>query len=552
MAFAGVSTIVSITPIPPLASTSLGGIPYYENGENIDFNVKFNESVNISGTPELQFELRGLLEEAVYNSGTGTDTIRFRYIIPNHNNIADWNGITAKKFKLNVLDAIKSLSTAEETLTDFPDISIPSILVDTNLPNFNSLTQTSSGGVSSGGSVYLNAGDTITSTIELVFKDTRASASIDFDIGGTTKTLNFTGTSSTGESKTSQKTTPGNFLNGENGIIKITNIFWEDQAEKAMVGPLPTPAVPILTNFIVDTTLPIVSEVTTVTPAFTTDNTPDYTFTTDEAGSITYGGGCSSPTVNAVSGNNTVTFNTLPDGTYNCTITVTDIAGNNSLVLNMTPFTVDTTAPVFSNIGVISDNIFDPNSGVGSTRWAGMKRDEFVGKGKFWTEEASKDFTKRYNAGKEGYVKGYVNRNGYTVFGGYVPGKIAVDRYPHRFQNQIVYRDKKVKKYRNRHSIAKKQKAMKKAFQHPEKVKLKSTFHAGIGRGNMNIDASKTAISGKIYRKHYVNKFTKTENRTLTHSRIRKNSLDNIYMRVGGKSITMSELQRGTRIRRGD
>ncbi len=1316
--FAGIPTINSITETSaPAATTPILLTPYYELGETINFTVVFNEAVDITSTPELQFRIRGNLEEAIYSAGTGTDTIVFQYTLPV--GINDWNGITLEKFKINGTDAIKSVATTEDLLdVDFANIPIAGMKVDTADPNFNTLTQTATGGILSGGSTYLNAGDTISSTINLVSNDTRSAASIDFNIGGTTKTLNFTGNSSNGESNSSTKTTPAAFLNGENGPITITDISWKDQAEKSIIN---IPAFPVATNFIVDTTLPIVSEVTAVTPAFMTDSTPDYTFNTNEAGAITYGGGCSSSTVNAVSGNNTVTFNALPDGTYNCTITVTDIAGNNSLVLSMSPFTVDTTAPVFSNIGVVSDNIFDPtygnasstltftltltnpdsfngtgqidfhiggtariinfapadssnngtytinyplagengnitidniifndfagnaidlttfvggnaptptvtidttlpglssttfttsntnplwakngdtitytlgfnenvklktlnaastannastlttefdlpafgnsdvpsfgnsdvivftinngdnglitlssanfditdragnattitqadinalfantitadttkpiisaariisnnifdtalaktndtitinfttsdnlsptvglfpggkilnkpitastlgavgagksverftdgtevseqvvgfsfqiqdeagnislaktttddassvrfdrtnptvtsaiitatssdgsaslndvptyyakvgdlvelefvtadyvdilgtptgtingqvatvvstgvdhwkasittnaaapegtipfdiiiydnagngagggapqnpivhltgttngssvifdkteptlpttifdgkgaetsnfkhrinahfnwvgdtdnlagifhyevlfdnptngtnqtatvfaptrnftpniplpnddpyrfhvevidkagnknsgekvylqrytigvigkivsstgtplsgvivqvvarhgdlcnapefvcsaisdsngdydivtqkdrnytinawdknhylekaqihvaqidttknfqlnpvlnsqetqtgneilmittdlffqktgeteqitrifvsswggdakvlqngtnmlitslssitsvttnnpdiqivkiadnkyevinagkivgktatdiattnfsvgkgfgssdsrlgvkkvtNSGVGSTRWAGMNRDEFVGKGDFWTEEVSKDFTKRYNAGKKGYVKGYVNRNGYTVFGGYVPGKIAVDRYPHRFQNQVVYRDKKVKKHRNRHSIAKKQKAMKKAFQHPEKVKLKSTFHAGIGRGNMNIDASKTAISGKIYRKHYVNKFTKTENRTLTHSRIRKNSLDNIYMRVGGKSITMSELQRGTRIHRG-
>ena len=67
----------------------------------------------------------------------------------------------------------------------------------------------------------------------------------------------------------------------------------------------------------------LLSEVTPVaTPSL--DNTPNYTFSSTKAGTITYGGDCSSSTTVAVVGNNTITLNTLVDGTYSdCKITVT-------------------------------------------------------------------------------------------------------------------------------------------------------------------------------------------------------------------------------------
>jgi heat shock protein HslJ len=68
----------------------------------------------------------------------------------------------------------------------------------------------------------------------------------------------------------------------------------------------------------------IIEEVTAVTTP-SIDNTPNYTFSSTKSGTITYGGSCSSSTTVAVTGNNTITLNTLSDGTYsNCTITVTD------------------------------------------------------------------------------------------------------------------------------------------------------------------------------------------------------------------------------------
>jgi len=85
-----------------------------------------------------------------------------------------------------------------------------------------------------------------------------------------------------------------------------------------------------------DTTAATLAEVTAVTTP-TNDSTPDYTFSSSEAGTITYGGSCSSSTTSATSGNNTITLVSLSDGTYSdCTIKVTDSAGNVSNSLTIT------------------------------------------------------------------------------------------------------------------------------------------------------------------------------------------------------------------------
>ena len=68
---------------------------------------------------------------------------------------------------------------------------------------------------------------------------------------------------------------------------------------------------------------PVIAEVTAVISP-TIDTTPNYTFSSSKAGTITYGGSCSSSTTVAVAGNNTITFNALTNGTYDdCTIRVT-------------------------------------------------------------------------------------------------------------------------------------------------------------------------------------------------------------------------------------
>jgi len=103
-----------------------------------------------------------------------------------------------------------------------------------------------------------------------------------------------------------------------------------------------------------DTTPPVIVEVTPITTP-TTVTTPYYTFSSSEAGTITYGGSCAtagSATTNAIVGHNLIIFNTLSSGTYSdCTITVTDSAGNAS-TLSVTPFTVQTisTLPAPDNL----------------------------------------------------------------------------------------------------------------------------------------------------------------------------------------------------------
>ena len=114
------------------------------------------------------------------------------------------------------------------------------------------------------------------------------------------------------------------------------------------------------------TTAPVIAEVTAVTTP-TNDTTPDYTFSTDEAGTITYGGSCSSSTTSATTGVfpgsiylNTITLDSLSDGTYsNCTITVTDSEGNLSNTLTIPSFIVDSTAPVIEPVTVVTTPTID-------------------------------------------------------------------------------------------------------------------------------------------------------------------------------------------------
>ncbi len=80
-----------------------------------------------------------------------------------------------------------------------------------------------------------------------------------------------------------------------------------------------------------------------VTPVGTVVNNAilNYTFNTNVAGTISYGGSCTSSTTVASIGNNTITFSPLTPGIYNdCTITVTDVNTYASSPLSISPVNI--------------------------------------------------------------------------------------------------------------------------------------------------------------------------------------------------------------------
>jgi Protein of unknown function (DUF3607). len=110
-----------------------------------------------------------------------------------------------------------------------------------------------------------------------------------------------------------------------------------------------------LTSFTIDSTAATLVE-TSAIDSSTNDSTPDYTFVSSEAGTITYSGSCSSSTTSAIAGTNTITLNTLSDGTYSdCKITITDSLGN-AVTLNIGSFVIDTTAPTVTSVSTTAEN----------------------------------------------------------------------------------------------------------------------------------------------------------------------------------------------------
>lgn len=103
-----------------------------------------------------------------------------------------------------------------------------------------------------------------------------------------------------------------------------------------------------ISPFIVDNTKPVVTEEEPI-PSLSNSKSPPYKITSNEAGILIVDGGCSTLQTFISPGENTIVLNSLADGFYNtCTVQVVDSAGNVSDILQITPFTVDTVAPIVS------------------------------------------------------------------------------------------------------------------------------------------------------------------------------------------------------------
>ena len=202
-----------------------------------------------------------------------------------------------------------------------------------------------------------NAGDTVSVTVtfseavnvsggtpQLTLETGTTDAVVNYTSGSGTATLTFTYTVAAGHNSADLDYADTASLALNTGTIKDTATGLKDAI---LTLPSPGAANSLGANkaIVIDTTAPTLAEVTAVTTP-TNDNTPDYTFSGTEVGTISYSGDCSSATAAAVIGNNTVTFNALGDGAHsNCKISVTDTAGNASADLAVSSFTVDTVAP---------------------------------------------------------------------------------------------------------------------------------------------------------------------------------------------------------------
>lgn len=162
----------------PLADT------YLEN-EYLSFTVLYSEQVNITGSPQLVLNIGGVTKYADYLSGTGSNSIIYRYQV--EAGLQDINGV-------DVTSHILNSGTVKDLAGNDADLSIVSqnfatAFVDSKAPTITSITPPSNGVKMTGStlSFVINYDETV--TVDTSGGPTLPSISL--NIGGVTLLANY-------------------------------------------------------------------------------------------------------------------------------------------------------------------------------------------------------------------------------------------------------------------------------------------------------------------------------------------------------------------------
>ncbi|MEZ7973881.1 MAG: Ig-like domain-containing protein, partial [SAR324 cluster bacterium] len=398
----------------------------------ISVTSTFSESVivdNSSGIPTLTLVIGSTDQTATYASGSSSSQLIFQYTIQAGDTDSNGISIGANVLALNS-GTIRDAAGNNATLTHSALSDNSSYMVDTTAPtaSWSAATDnvgTVTGALTSGGTTddtaFVLSGTNESGSSVKVYNSTTelANATVsgtswsytatlvdgttyqfnvkETDLAGNTSnaTSNFAVTGDTTSpilsettsvpSLTNDNSTQYTFSSSEGGTISIGGSCSSDNstavADNMTVsfadledGTYSNCSITVadsagntqiitVNSFTIDTIAPILSQVTAITSP-TNDNTSSYTFSSTEAGSITYGGSCSSSTTTSTTDNNTVTFNALSDGTYsNCKISVTDDASNISDNLSVNSFTIDTVKPILAQVTAVTTPTNDTTPG---------------------------------------------------------------------------------------------------------------------------------------------------------------------------------------------
>lgn len=323
----GTDTATKDTAIPNVVNvTSTKADGAYKAGVSIDITVEFNEAVTVTGTPQLELETGDTNRQVSYSSGSGLNILTFSYTVQAGDTSSDLDYISVNALTGTIKDVVgndANLTLASPGATGSLGYN-KAIVIDTTAP---------SGYTVNIDQLYINSGNQ--NALSFTFANAELGTIYNYSIDSSA--------SVTGEITSSDQQVANIDVSALNDGTLTLTVYLTDLAENQ--GGNATDTV------VKDTKAPVLNEKTQVLPTPTNDSTPDYTFSSTEAGAINYGGSCSSLTTNAIADNNTITFNALADGTYSdCTITITDSAGNPSVALPVSEFTVDTTAPVIVSL----------------------------------------------------------------------------------------------------------------------------------------------------------------------------------------------------------
>ena len=131
------------TIAPTISSISAPTSATYFNNQNIDFSLVFSENISVTGIPSLSLTVGATSKTAVYVSGTGTNTLIFRYSVASGD--LDNDGITSSSPILLNGGTLKDAAGNALSGLTFTPPSTSGVLVDGTLASISSITPPTGG-----------------------------------------------------------------------------------------------------------------------------------------------------------------------------------------------------------------------------------------------------------------------------------------------------------------------------------------------------------------------------------------------------------------------
>ena len=331
------STITSVT-----SSTSNGS---YKAGNTISVQVVFDQTVNVTGTPQLTLET-GVTDQVVnYTSGTGTNTLTFNYTVQTGDTTSDLDYLSTGALALNGGTILGTTGVGATLTLATPGAANSlgankAIVIDTTAPAVVVITTPTA-------SQNIQSPFTFTGTCE-------TGATVSIAHAGITGSPITTTCSGSAYSVSVPFTSDGIKTN-----ISVT--------QTDLAGNISTATTRTVTTDNTVPTAPGIPDMTTATDIGigtnsdnnTTDLTPDFQMSCETGSTVEiFRGGTISLGTGTCSGSSVIiTSAAMPAGTYSITAKQTDLAGNLSIVSSGLSITITaSTTPTVASISSLTTN----------------------------------------------------------------------------------------------------------------------------------------------------------------------------------------------------
>lgn len=178
--------VITYTPVFPQVTDVTSSIAdgHYRSGDQIPIQIKFSETVNVTGTPTLLLETGATDRSITYSSGDGTDTLTFTYTVLDGDTSADLDYASTSALSLSG-GAI--VSATYDTVD--ADLTLPALGASGSLGANKAIVIDTTAPVVSDGAISLSKGSGANGAF--VVKDT---ITVSWDVSGADGDVNLSST----------------------------------------------------------------------------------------------------------------------------------------------------------------------------------------------------------------------------------------------------------------------------------------------------------------------------------------------------------------------